>query len=74
MLPESHSLSRESLARFRREAQILAKLSAAAFVEMSTTCGGQRIIRLRATAQRRIRDDDTWNLREAGGWQRNRSG
>jgi serine/threonine protein kinase len=27
MLPESHSLSRESLARFRREAQILAKLS-----------------------------------------------
>ena len=51
----------------------LAKLSTAAYVELSAACGGQRIIRLRATDQRRIRDDDRWNVREAGGWQRDRS-
>ena len=51
----------------------LAKLSAAAYVELSAACGGQRIVRLRATAQRRIRDDDRWSVREAGGWQRDRS-
>jgi hypothetical protein len=51
----------------------LVKLSGAAYVEMSASCGGQRIVRLRATAQRRIRDDDSWQFREAGGWQRDRS-
>jgi hypothetical protein len=51
----------------------LAKLSSAAYVELSAACGGQRIVRLRATAQRRIRDDDRWSVREAGGWQRDRS-
>ena len=51
----------------------LAKLSSAAFVELSAACGGQRIVRLRATDQRRLRDDDGWRLREAGGWQRDRS-
>ena len=51
----------------------LAKLSTAAYVELSAACGGQRIVRLRATDQRRIRDDDRWNVREAGGWQRDRS-
>src|SRR5215207_5041442 len=51
----------------------LAKLSTAAYIELAATCGGQRIVRLRATAQRRIRDDDHWRFREAGGWQRDRS-
>jgi uncharacterized protein YfaS (alpha-2-macroglobulin family) len=51
----------------------LATLSAAAYVELNASCGGQRIVRLRATDQRRIRDDDRWNVREAGGWQRDRS-
>src|SRR5688572_7678726 len=51
----------------------LAKLSAAAYVELSAACGGQRIVRLRATSQRRIRDDDRWSVREAGGWRRDRS-
>src|SRR5688572_4125669 len=51
----------------------LAKLSSAAFVELAASCGGQRIVRLRATEQRRIRDDDRWQYREAGGWQRDRS-
>ena len=51
----------------------LAKLSTAAYVELSAACGGQRIVRLRAADQRRIRDDDTWQVRDAGGWQRDRS-
>ena len=51
----------------------LAKLSTAAYVELSTACGGQRIVKLRATDQRPIRDDDRWNVREAGGWQRDRT-
>jgi len=51
----------------------LAKLSTAAYVELSAACGGQRIVRLRAAEQRRIRDDDTWQVRDAGGWQRDRS-
>jgi uncharacterized protein YfaS (alpha-2-macroglobulin family) len=51
----------------------LEKLSSAAFVELAASCGGQRIVRLRATEQRRIRDDDRWQYREAGGWQRDRS-
>ncbi len=51
----------------------LAKLSSAAYVELSASCGGQRIVRLRATSQRRIGDDDPWRYREAGGWQRDRT-
>jgi hypothetical protein len=51
----------------------LAKLSSVAYIELNAACGGQRIVRLRATAQRRIRDDDAWNIREAGGWQRDRT-
>jgi uncharacterized protein YfaS (alpha-2-macroglobulin family) len=51
----------------------LAKLSSAAYVELSAACGGQRIVRLRATGQRRLGDDDGWRLREAGGWQRDRT-
>ena len=51
----------------------LVKLSTAAYVELSAACGGQRIVKLRAADQRRIREDDKWNVREAGGWQRDRS-
>ena len=51
----------------------LTKLSTATYVELSAACGGQRIVRLRAADQRRIKDDDRWNIREAGGWQRDRS-
>ena len=51
----------------------LAKLSAAAFAEFDVSCaGGSRIVRLRATGQRRIRDADGWRVREAGGYQRER--
>ena len=51
----------------------LAKLSTAAYVELNARCGGQRIVRLRATDQRRIKDEDKWSVREAGGWQRDHS-
>ena len=51
----------------------LARLSSAAYLEFTAACGGQKIVRLRATAQRRIRTDEHWRVREAGGWQRDRS-
>ena len=51
----------------------LARLSSAAYLEFTAACGGQKIVRLRATAQRRIRTDEFWRIREAGGWQRDRS-
>ncbi len=51
----------------------LAALSAGAFLELSATCGGQRIVHLRALTQRRIRKDDPGTFTEAGGWQRDRS-
>jgi hypothetical protein len=45
----------------------LAAVSAAAFLEFSSSCGGQRIVRLSALGQRRIAKGD--NLSN-GGWQR----
>ena len=51
----------------------LARISSAAFLEMNASCGGERIIRLRATSQRRITKEDDWQLREAGGYQRDRA-
>ena len=32
------------------------------------------LVRLRAVSQRPIKDDDSWQYREAGGWQRDRNG
>ncbi|MEP6731262.1 MAG: Ig-like domain-containing protein, partial [bacterium] len=51
----------------------LARVSAAAFLEFRATCGGQRIIHLAASSQRRIRHEDPSTLEEAGGWQRDHS-
>jgi alpha-2-macroglobulin len=51
----------------------LAALSSVAYVEMARSCGGQSIIRLTATSQRRITKDDGERLRFAGGWERNES-
>jgi uncharacterized protein YfaS (alpha-2-macroglobulin family) len=48
----------------------LAKLSAAAFLEFSNTCGGQQVIRLSVTTQRRLQDDDRATLTRAGIYQR----
>ena len=50
------------------------RFAAAGFIEMNATCaGGNRIVRLRVVAQRRIANDDDWQLREAGGYQRERA-
>jgi len=52
----------------------LTALSSSAYLEFGAACsGGRRVVRLRATEQRRLRDDDDSRLREAGGWQRDRS-
>jgi len=51
----------------------LPKLAAAAYLEFSASCGGVPIVRLTATSQRRIRDEDRPRIKEAGGWQRARS-
>ena len=51
----------------------LAKISSAAYLEFSPACSTERIVRLRATDQRRLETDDLPRLREAGGWGRERS-
>lgn len=51
----------------------LPMLSGTAYVELSATCRGQRVVRLAATAQRPIANDDRYEFREAGGWQRDHS-
>jgi uncharacterized protein YfaS (alpha-2-macroglobulin family) len=52
----------------------LARLSAATFIEMSAVCGGgNRIIPVRATSQRRLTEQDGWQIRDAGGYRRDRA-
>ncbi|HZH40666.1 MAG TPA: Ig-like domain-containing protein, partial [Gemmatimonadales bacterium] len=55
-------------------------LSRLVYLELARTCGGAGagagagapIVRLKPVTARPITDKDVWNLREAGGWQRNR--
>jgi uncharacterized protein YfaS (alpha-2-macroglobulin family) len=42
------------------------------FLEFAATCS-PRTVRLKVTGQREIREEDGWEYREAGGWERNRS-
>jgi uncharacterized protein YfaS (alpha-2-macroglobulin family) len=42
------------------------------FLEFTSTCPS-RAVRLRVTGQREIKEEDGWEYREAGGWERNRS-
>jgi hypothetical protein len=42
------------------------------FLEFTSTCA-TRSIRTRVSGQREIKEDDGWEYREAGGWERNRS-
>jgi hypothetical protein len=51
----------------------LATLAGAAYMEFGAACSPQRIVRLRGVLQRTISSDDPWNIRNAGGWQRDRS-
>ncbi|MDB4912814.1 MAG: alpha-2-macroglobulin domain protein 2 [Gemmatimonadetes bacterium] len=48
----------------------LTKLSATAFVEFNNACAGEKMIRLAATNQRRIRDNDPYAIKEAGSYDR----
>jgi hypothetical protein len=44
------------------------------YVEIDRRCeGGQRLIRVEPGPLREIRDDDPWQIRSAGGWQRGRA-
>ncbi len=44
------------------------------YVEIDRRCeGGQRLIRVEPGPPREIRDDDPWQIRSAGGWQRGRA-
>jgi hypothetical protein len=69
---ETHVTPNQKFQLVYSSAVDLAKITASSFLEFSAACGGQQIIRLSATAQRRVRDDDPSNIREAGGWQRDR--
>ncbi len=51
----------------------LPKLANAAYLELAATCPGQRIVRLRAVEERSIATDDPPIIRQAGGYQRDRS-
>ena len=42
------------------------------YLQFDTDCP-VLLVRLKAVAQRAIKDDDSWQYREAGGWQRDRS-
>jgi hypothetical protein len=46
-------------------------VSRLAYLEFEADCP-VRVVRLKATGQRGITDQDTWEFREAGGWERNR--
>jgi uncharacterized protein YfaS (alpha-2-macroglobulin family) len=50
-----------------------AAVSGSAFIELEKRCGGAGPIRLEVEEQRPIRDADRWDVREAGGWDRDRS-
>ncbi len=51
----------------------LDRLSASAFIQPGGACAGQPIIRLTATAQRRIPDNARSPFAQAGGWERDRA-
>ena len=51
----------------------LEQLAATAHLEFSGSCAGRRVIRLRALEQRLITSKDSWEYKEAGGYQRDRS-
>ncbi|HKN68631.1 MAG TPA: Ig-like domain-containing protein, partial [Gemmatimonadaceae bacterium] len=51
----------------------LPTLTGTAYVEMSATCAGDKVIRVNAVSQRPIRSDDGSGIREAGGYERDHS-
>jgi uncharacterized protein YfaS (alpha-2-macroglobulin family) len=51
----------------------LPTLTGTAYIEMSATCGGDKVIRLDAVSQRPIESGDRGDIREAGGYERDHS-
>ena len=49
------------------------RLAAATHLQMSNSCAGGRTVPVRVVGQRAINREDDWIIREAGGWQRDRS-
>jgi uncharacterized protein YfaS (alpha-2-macroglobulin family) len=47
--------------------------SAAVYLEFNRFCRQPGVVRLEVEAQRPVRDDDRWDFREAGGWDRDRT-
>ena len=43
------------------------------YLEFDRTCRAPGVVRLRLEAERAIADDDRWDFREAGGWDRDRA-
>ena len=51
----------------------LPTLSGTAYVEISASCAGERVVRLDAVSQRPVLSDDQTQFREAGGYERDHS-
>ena len=51
----------------------LPTLTGTAYIEMSASCAGEKVIRLDAVSQRPIQSDDRGDIREAGGYERDHS-
>ena len=51
----------------------LERLAAASHVEFNESCAGRRVIRLKPVDQRAITSKDSWEYKEAGGYQRDRT-
>jgi alpha-2-macroglobulin len=50
-----------------------AEANAAVYLEFNRFCRQPGVVRLRVEAQRPVREDDRWDFREAGGWDRDRA-
>ena len=51
----------------------LERLAATAHLEFNESCAGRRVIRLKPVDQRAITSKDSWEYKEAGGYQRDRT-
>src|SRR5439155_11869000 len=51
----------------------LVRLAATAHLEFNESCAGRRVIRLKPVDQRAVSSKDSWEYKEAGGYQRDRT-
>ncbi len=50
-----------------------AALSRAVYLDLAKTCTAPGVVRLRAESQRHVAEQDRWEFRDAGGWDRDRA-